>query len=150
MSASVLSYHGSNAGLENTPDSLHDSLQPPPKPRGYELLTQKHCKPLGIPVIPSHLAILTKPLNGRAACFYATDCGRGCSIRANFQSTTVLLPPAIETGNLDIITEAMVREVTLGKDGKATGVLYIDKRTGKEERATARVVVLAGRLAVLA
>ena len=47
--------------MENTPDSLRDSLQPPPKPRGYELLTKKHCQPLGIPVIPSHLAILTKP-----------------------------------------------------------------------------------------
>ena len=35
----------------------------PPKPRGYELLTKKACKPLGIPVIPSHLAILTKPIN---------------------------------------------------------------------------------------
>ena len=139
----LIGVFGSNEGMENTPDSLRDSLQPPPKPRGYELLTKKHCQPLGIPVIPSHLAILTKPLKGRSACFYATDCGRGCSIRANFQSTTVLLPPAVETGNLDIITEAMVREVTVGKDGKATGVLYIDKRTGREERATARVVVLA-------
>ena len=139
----LIGVFGSNEGMENTPDSLRDSLQPPPKPRGYELLTKKHCQPLGIPVVPSHLAILTKPLNGRSACFYATECGRGCSIRANFQSTTVLLPPAVETGNLDIITEAMVREVTVGKDGKATGVLYIDKRTGKEERATARVVVLS-------
>jgi choline dehydrogenase-like flavoprotein len=134
---------GSNEGLENTPDSLNGSLQPPPKPRGYELLIQKHCKNLKIPVVPAHMAILTKPLNGRAACFYATDCGRGCSIRANFQSTTVLLPPAIETGNLDIITEAMVREVIVNDEGKATGVLYIDKQTGKEERATAKVVVLA-------
>ncbi len=55
----------------------------------------------------------------------------------------MLLPPAVETGNLDIITDAMVREVTLDKDGKATGVHYIDKETGKEERATARVVMLA-------
>src|SRR5204862_2039609 len=115
----------------------------PPKPRGYELLTKKACRGLCIPVIPSHLAILTKPLNNRAAGFYATECGRGCAIRANFQSTTVLLPPAIETGNLDIITEAMVREVTVDPAGKATGVLYIDKRSGKEERATARCVVLA-------
>jgi choline dehydrogenase-like flavoprotein len=139
----LIGVFGSNEGLENTPDSLNGSLQRPPKPRGYELLTQKHCRTLGVPVIPSHLAILTKPLNGRAACFYATDCLRGCSTRANFQSTTVLLPPAVETGNLDIITNAMVHEVTVGKDGKATGVLYIDKDTGKEERATARVVVLA-------
>ena len=134
---------GSNEGLENTPDSRNGSLLPPPKPRGYELLTKKACGKLGIPVIPSHLAILTKPINGRAACFYATECGRGCAIKANFQSTTVLLPPAIETGNLDIITDAMVREVMVGKDGKATGVLYIDKETGKEARATARVVILA-------
>jgi len=37
----------------------------------------------------------------------------------------------------------MVREVILGEDDKAAGVLYIDKKTGKEERARARVVVLA-------
>ena len=134
---------GSNEGLENTPDSSPGVLQPPPKARGYELLTKKTCTKLGIPVIPSHQAILTKPINGRAACFYATDCGRGCAIKANFQSTTVLLPPAIETGNLDIITDAMVREVTIDKAGKANGVLYIDKATGQETRATARVVVLA-------
>jgi choline dehydrogenase-like flavoprotein len=139
----LIGVYGSNEGLENTPNSSPGILQPPPKPRGYELLTKKFCAPLGIPVIPSHLAILTQPLPGRQACFYATDCGRGCSIKANFQSTTVLLPPAIESGNLDIITEAMVREVTIDKGGRATGVNYIDKRTGREAHAAARVVVLA-------
>jgi choline dehydrogenase-like flavoprotein len=139
----LVGVYGSNEGLENTPDSLNGSLQPPPRARGYEMLIRERSKKLGIPVVPSHMAILTRPLNGRAACFYATPCGRGCSIGANFQSTTVLIPPAVMTGNLDIITQAMVREVTLGKDGKATGVLYIDTVTGKEERATARVVVLA-------
>jgi choline dehydrogenase-like flavoprotein len=139
----LVGVYGDNNGLENTPDSLNGSLQPPPKPRAHEMLVRKGAQRLGIPVIPSHMAILTKPLNGRAACFYATPCGRGCSIGANFQSTTVLLPPAVATGRLDIMTDAMVREVTVGKDGKATGVLYIDKQSGKEERATARVVVLA-------
>ncbi|HEY2342353.1 MAG TPA: GMC family oxidoreductase [Chthoniobacteraceae bacterium] len=139
----LIGVFGSNEGLENTPDSSPGILQPPPKPRGYELLMRKAGAKLGIPFVPSHQAILTKPLNGRAACLYATNCGRGCAIGANFQSTTVLLPPAIETGNLDIITDAMVREVTIDKAGKATGVLYIDKETGEEERATARVVVLA-------
>ena len=134
---------GSSEGLENTPDSPPGVLQPPPKPRGYELLTKKVCAKLGIPVVPSHQAILTKPINGRSACFYATDCGRGCAIKANFQSTTVLLPPAIETGNLDIITDAMVREVTVNKAGKASGVTYIDKATGKDVQVTGRVVVLA-------
>lgn len=139
----LIGVYGSNEGLENTPDSSPGILQPPPKPRGYELLTKKFCAKLGIPVIPSHVAILTRPLNGRQACFYATDCGRGCSIRANFQSTTVLLPPAVESGNLDIITDAMVREVTIDRSGRANGVHYIDKSTGKDVRVSARVVVLA-------
>ncbi len=139
----LVGVYGDNQGLENTPDSLKETLQPPPKPRAHEMLVRKGAQRLAIPVIPAHMAILTKPINGRAACFYATPCGRGCSIGANFQSTTVLLPPAVATGKLDIMTDAMVREVIVGKDGKATGVLYIDKQTGKEERATARAVVLA-------
>ena len=53
------------------------------------------------------------------------------------------LPPALATGNLDIIPNAHAREVILGKDGKAAGVLYIDKTTGREERVKAKAVVLA-------
>jgi choline dehydrogenase-like flavoprotein len=132
--------YGSAEGLPNDPDSPH--FQPPPKARAYELLLQRGGKKLGIPIIASRMAILTKPLPGRAPCFYATPCGRGCSIKANFQSPTVLIPPALETGNLDVITDAMVRQVTLDGDGRATGVHFIDKRTGKEEHAAARVVIL--------
>ncbi|HEV7403179.1 MAG TPA: GMC family oxidoreductase [Chthoniobacteraceae bacterium] len=139
----LIGVYGSNEGLENTPDSSPGVLQPPPKPRGYELLIKRGAGKLGIPVVPSHQAILTRAINGRAACFYATDCGRGCSIKANFQSTTVLIPPAVETGNLDVITDAMVREVTIDKTGKATGVHYVDKATGQDLHAKARVVILS-------
>ena len=158
---------GTNEGLENTPDSPPGVLLPAPKARISELYLQKSVKPLGIPVIPIHRAVLTRPLDAdtipaklhpgnewaqrivadsmraRAACFWATDCHRGCSIRANYQSTTVHLPPALATGNLDIIPNAHAREVTLGKDGKANGVLYIDKTTGKEAHVKAKAVVLA-------
>ncbi|MDH5589972.1 MAG: GMC family oxidoreductase, partial [Gemmatimonadota bacterium] len=163
----LIGVYGSNEGLENTPDSSPGVLLPPPPPRAEELLTQKVCRDLRIPVVPAHLAILTQRLEAdriskwlhpnnpmaqrvtadsmraRAACFYATPCGRGCSIKANFQSTTVLIPPALATGNLDILTDAMVREVTVGPDGKATGVHYIDKRTRLDEHVKARVVILA-------
>ncbi len=132
---------GSKEGLENNPDS--DFFLPPPKPRAYEHLLMRGGKKLGLSIVPSRMAILTKPINGRAACFYATPCGRGCSIRANFQSTTVLIPPALETGNLDIITNAMAREVTLDAQGRANGVHFIDKETGKEEHVSARAVIVA-------
>jgi choline dehydrogenase-like flavoprotein len=164
---SLIGVFGSNEGLENTPNSPDGVLLPAPKPRAYELLIQKACAGLKIPVIPAHLAILTQLLDAkkvsgflhptdqkaadtsaeamrnRLACIWATPCGRGCAIKANYQSTTVHLPPALASGNLDIVTDAMVREVTLGPDGKANGVLYIDKKTRKEMRAKGRVVVLA-------
>ena len=163
----LVGIYGDNHGLENTPDSSPGVLLPPPAARPSELVTMKACKPMGIPVIPAHRAVLsvrqdatTLPrkihpdnalarrvlaasMRGRQACFWATDCVRGCSIRANFQSTTVLLPPAVATGNCDIITGAMVREVTLDKNGRATGVNYIDKRTRQDKHASAKVVVLA-------
>jgi len=82
-------------------------------------------------------------MNERAACFFATPCGRGCSIKANFQSPTVCLPPALATGNLDIVTDAMVREVTVDARGKANGVSYVDKATRLDQHVSARVVVLA-------
>ena len=163
----LIGVYGSNESLENTPDSSPGILLPPPTPRGYELLIKKGCGKLGIPVIPAHIAILSQPIDGkkvpamlhpdnpeaarvladslkaRLPCFWATPCGRGCSIKANYQSTTVHLPPALASGNLEIRTNAMVRAVTVGKDGKATGVEYIDKKTGKEELARGGVVVLA-------
>jgi choline dehydrogenase-like flavoprotein len=38
----------------------------------------------------------------------------------------------------------MVREVVIGKDGRATGVHYIDKKTRRDAVANGRVVIIAG------
>jgi choline dehydrogenase-like flavoprotein len=92
---------------------------------------------------PKAQEIIARDMGTRAPCFWATNCVRGCSIRANFQSTTVLIPAALATGNLDIITDAMVREVIVDKDGRATGVHYIDKPTRRDKTARAKVVILA-------
>jgi choline dehydrogenase-like flavoprotein len=163
----LIGVYGENDGLENTPDSPAGVLLPPPKPRVSELLMQKHARPLGIPVVAAHRAVLSRRLDaerlpaklhpgnpfaqklvrdsmeGRAACFWATECTRGCAIRATYQSTTVHLPPAMASGNLDLVTNAMVREVTVGPDGQATGVAFIDKTTRQEHHAVGRIVVLA-------
>jgi choline dehydrogenase-like flavoprotein len=163
----LIGVYGDNNGLENTPDSPAGCLLPPPKPRAGELLIRKHAKDLGVPVIAAHRAVLTRQLDdgrlpallhpgnaraqqilgehmrSRAACYWATDCGRGCSIRATYQSTTVHIPPALAIGNLAIVTNAMVREVELDAAGKASGVVFIDKTTGGERRAKGRIVVLA-------
>jgi choline dehydrogenase-like flavoprotein len=163
----LIGVYGSNEGMENTPNSSPGVLLPPPKPRAGELLARDRAKKMGLPVIPVHRAVLSvrqdadtiparlhpgnptaqrilaDSMRSRAACFWATECGRGCAIKANYQSTTVHLPPALATGNLDIVTDAMVREVLVDENGIATGVSYIYKPTGEERTVKARVVILA-------
>jgi choline dehydrogenase-like flavoprotein len=55
----------------------------------------------------------------------------------------VLLPPALATGRLTIVTRAMAREITVDDQGLASGVSYIDKSTGRENHVRGRIVVLA-------
>jgi choline dehydrogenase-like flavoprotein len=139
----VESYIGVFGSKENIPSAPDGIFLPPPKPRCNELIIKRACDKLNILCIPSRLAILTKPLNGRPSCHYCGQCGRGCPPASNFSSSQVLIPPALQTGKLTLIPNAMAREILLGADGKATGVAYIDKTTRTEQRISARAVVLA-------
>ncbi|MHB0772304.1 GMC oxidoreductase [Bradyrhizobium sp. 1.29L] len=129
--------------LENTPDSPAGISLPPPPPRVYELFVTRALASMGIPVAAIRAAILTRPHRDRAACFYATACMRGCSIRANFQSTTVLIPPALGTGRLTIRCNAGVYRVNVDEASRATGVDYFDRKTGKATSVCADAVILA-------
>ena len=134
---------GTNLGprFPNEPDGF---FLPPPQPRCYELLIKQASDKLDIPCVPSRLSILTKPLNGRMACHYCGQCGRGCMTHSNFSSPSVLIPPAMATGKLQIIANAMAREVTVDSStGLATGVAYIDKTSLRENHVRARIVVVA-------
>jgi choline dehydrogenase-like flavoprotein len=139
----VESYIGVFGTKENVPSAPDGVFLPPPKPRCTELLIKKACDKLNITCIPARLAILTKPLNGRPTCHYCGQCDRGCTTASNFSSSQVLIPPALQTGKLTLITDAMAREILVGADGKATGVSYIDKTNRSEKRISARAVVVA-------
>ena len=136
----LIGIFGSREGLPNDPDGI---FQPPPQPRCWELLIKEGADRMGITCIPSRLSILTRPLNGRRACHYCGQCGRGCGTASNFSSPTVLLPPALDTGKLRIIPSAMAREVTINEQGLANGVSYVSKEDGREYQVRARIVVLA-------
>jgi choline dehydrogenase-like flavoprotein len=136
----LIGVFGSKEGLPNEPDGR---FHPAPKPRCYELLVKKASDRLGITCIPSRLSIITKPLPGREACHYCGQCNRGCRVKANFSSPDVLIAPALATGRLTLLMNAMAREVTTNKEGLATGVSYVDKLSGEARHIEARVVVLA-------
>ncbi len=78
---SLVGIFGSKEGLPNDPDGV---FLPPPKPRCYELLIKQAADKLKITCIASRLSILTQPLNGRMACHYCGQCGRGCAHALEF------------------------------------------------------------------
>lgn len=134
---------GDNPGLEDIPDSSPGVLHKPPVPRVPELLISAAAKKLGIPTATMRRAVLTHPVGDRQACYWATNCGRGCSIGAAFQTTTSLLPMALATGRLKIVTDAMVHTVLVDANGRATALTFVDRRSRKTETVPARVIVLA-------
>ncbi|QDK80036.1 GMC family oxidoreductase [Spirosoma sp. KCTC 42546] len=127
------------------PNEPNGHFLPPPKPRLHELMLRKGAKSIGVPVIPSRLSILTKPINkDRGSCFYCSQCGRACQAYADFSSSSVLCIPAVKTGNVTLINGAMAREVlTDPKTGLATGVSYVDTRTLEEVTIKAKSVILS-------
>jgi choline dehydrogenase-like flavoprotein len=131
---------GSNHGIPSAPDG---KFHTPPPPKVHELLIRKACDKLGIPCIPNRRAVITKALNGRPPCHYCGQCGRGCVTASNYSSSQVQIFPAMKTGHLKVFDLAMAREVLTDKSGKATGVLYVDKRTREHKVIRGRVVILA-------
>jgi choline dehydrogenase-like flavoprotein len=136
----LIGVFGSHEGLENTPDG---KFLPAPAPRGYEKVVKAASDKLNIPCIPSRLAVLTRSIHGRPACHYCAQCGRSCGVNANFNSPGVHIFPAMKTGNLEVRSNAMAREVLVGPDGMARGVSYVDKTTRKEVSVYGKIVVLA-------
>ena len=136
----LIGIFGSQENLPNDPDGIFHEA---PAPRYYERLVKSTSDKMGITCIPARLSIITKPHNGRAPCHYCGQCNRGCMTNSNFSSTNVLVRPALATGRLRLMTNAMVREVMTGADGRATGVAYIDKTTGEDREVRAKIVVLA-------
>jgi choline dehydrogenase-like flavoprotein len=137
---SYIGVFGSKEGIPSAPDGV---FLPPPPPRCTEKIIKQACDKINVLCVPARLAILTKPLNGRPACHYCGQCGRGCKLNSNFSSSQVMLPPAVATGRLKMITNAMAREILVSKDGKAEGVSYVDKTTRTERRVKAKAVMLA-------
>ena len=139
----MIGVYGSREGLENDPDGI---FLPPPKPRLPELFIMKGAAKAGVKVIPGRGSVLTEALpgnNDRGSCFYCGQCGRSCKVYADFSSSSCLVIPALKTGNLELISNAMVREVITDKNGLATGVSYVNREDMQEYQVMGKKVILA-------
>ncbi len=131
---------GTKEGIRSAPDGV---FQPCPPPRVHEILVKKACDKLGIPCIPMRLAVATQVTNGRPACHYCGQCGRGCITASNYSSSQVQVFPALKTKRVELFTNAMARELIVGDDGLVKAVSYIDKVTRTEKQIRCKRVVVA-------
>jgi len=90
---------------------------------------------------PSDSAITTREYEGRAPCVNAGTCLIGCAQGAKGSTDITYWPVALRKG-VELRTRCRVREITLGADGLADGVLYHDAE-GVLHEQKAHVVVLA-------
>ena len=126
-------------GIPTAPDGI---FLPPPEPRCVDHLVKRACDKLRIPAIPGRRAVLTRSLNGRPECHYCGQCGRGCVTASNFSASQVLVFPALATGNVTLLTNAMARELITNKAGELVAVSYVDKTTREEKRVRAKTFIL--------
>ena len=131
---------GKPEGLRSAPDGI---FQTPAPFKPHEHLIFRSCAKLGIKGTSSRQAVITSALNGRPGCVYCGQCGRGCKFASNYSSAYVQIFPAMKTGRVTTLTNAMARELITDASGKVTAVSYIDKTTGAERQVRCRTVVLS-------
>jgi choline dehydrogenase-like flavoprotein len=139
----LIGVYGTAMGVENEPDGI---FLPPPKPRLNELFIKNAAESVGVPVWAGRGSVLTEALpgnNDRKACFYCGQCNRSCKIYADFSSSSALVIPAMKTGNLEVISNAMVREVLTDANGLSTGVSYVNRNDLQEYQVSGKTVILA-------
>jgi len=110
------------------------------------LFIMKGAAKAGVKVIPGRGSVLTEKLQGnddRGVCFFCGQCNRSCTVYGDFSASSCLVIPALKTGNLELISNAMVREVLTDKNGLATGVSYVSKDDLGEYQVIGKRVIIA-------
>jgi len=130
------------AGLAGDPAYPPKEPALPPVPLGKvgETLGRGFNK-LGWHWWPSDSAIATREHNGRAPCINLGPCIMGCAQGAKASTDVTYWPAAIRQG-VELRTRSRVREITVGPDGMADGVIYYDAE-GREQRQRAEIVIVA-------
>jgi choline dehydrogenase-like flavoprotein len=132
-------------GGDDDQDSLPGSryFLPPPPLRCGEHIIKKAASSLGIGIVPIRRAVLTRDYNGHTKCHYCGACGAGCDVGAFFNSSDYLIEPALKTGRLNVIDNAVAARVLVDDSGLANGVQYFDRYTKEEHRIFGKRVIVA-------
>ncbi len=113
-----------------SPNAEHRLLEPVAKRLGWH--------PFYIPMLRNSV-----PYNGRGPCMRCRWCvGFACEVDAKNGTQNTVIPTALASGNCDLRTECMVKEILTDERGRATGVAYFD-HNNRLQNQTADVVVVS-------
>jgi choline dehydrogenase-like flavoprotein len=132
-------------GGDDDSDALPGSryFLPPPPLRCGEHIMKRAAKDVGINVVPIRRAVLTRDHNGHTKCHYCGACGEGCDVGAFFNASDYLIEPALKTGKLNVISNAVAARILVDDRGLASGVQYFDRYTKEERKIYGKRVIVA-------
>ena len=143
----VENYIGVSGSRENLPQLPDSQFQPPMQMNIAEKWLKERLEATspGRKLINTRLSNMTedKPDQGRSACQFRNQCGRGCSFGAYFSTQAVTLPAARATGRLTLRPDSVVTGLEYDSARKrVTGVRVVDANTRRAEIIPARLVFL--------
>jgi choline dehydrogenase-like flavoprotein len=118
---------------------------PPLAPGREHQLLEPAARRLGLH--PFHIPMLrnTVPYNGRRACMRCRWCvGFACELSARTGTHNTVIPAALATGNCELRTGCMTREILLDSRARASGVAYFDAKNRLQEQPADLVIVCGG------
>jgi choline dehydrogenase-like flavoprotein len=118
-------------------------MPPLPPNREFQIL-EPAAKRLGLHPFPIPMARNSVPYNGRGPCMRCRWCvGFACEVDAKNGSQNTVIPIALGTGNCELRTDCMVKEILTDDRGRARGVAYYDADGRLQEQPSDIVVVSA-------
>ena len=118
-------------------------MPPLPPNREFQIL-EPAARRLGLHPFPIPMARNSVPYNGRGPCMRCRWCvGFACEVDAKNGSQNTVIPIALGTGNCELRTDCMVKEILTDDRGRARGVAYYDADGRLQEQPSDIVVVSA-------
>ena len=121
-----------------------DLPMPPLAPNREFGILEPAAKRLGLHPFNLPMARNSVPYNGRGPCMRCRwCCGFACEVDAKNGSQNTVIPTALATGNCELRTECMVKEILTDERGHARGISYFDAK-GRLQEQLSDIVVVSG------
>jgi choline dehydrogenase-like flavoprotein len=133
-----------------SPDPFHaprkKPLPMPPLPPTLEMeMLRPAARRLGLHPFDIPMLRNSVPYGGRPPCMRCRWCvGFACEVNAKNGTQNTVIPAALATGNCELRTNCMVKEILLGEGGRARGVAYFDENDRLQEQPADLVILSAG------